>query len=425
MKRKDLLEDRKVKLWLSGFGSKDNTISAYLSALQDYTEFTGKTPSQLIDEAKADIKAGKLMDERAIFEDYNFFNSFLIGAGLAPKTISLRLVGVRSFFNKFYVDVPNVQIKTRAKPLKKHEAIPGKDDIREALNVCNPLQAAIVLTGVSSGLGAEEIINLELKTFNEGYDPGTEICTMDLRRQKSETNFITFMSPECTRAVRRYLGYRSRTIKARDQRRERQLAKQRITPDSYLFISEKVPEQYHETLDEELRKLTTNAVMKMYREISAKAQKNTPGGCWNLIRSHNMRKYFNSALLNAGADFFFVDYCMGHTLDDTRAAYFRASPEKLREQYEKYVPYLIIQKALDISESPEYQKIKNEKQILEGETVRHIVERHELQDLRKRVQELEDEREIKEKGIEIVNSIMNDEETRELWEKFVKKFSKE
>jgi hypothetical protein len=35
---------------------------------------------------------------------------------------------------------------------------------------------------------------------------------------------------------------------------------------------------------------------------------------------------------------------MGHTLDETRAVYFRASPEKLKELYLNYAPFLTIQK---------------------------------------------------------------------------------
>ena len=73
---------------------------------------------------------------------------------------------------------------------------------------------------------------------------------------------------------------------------------------------------------------------------------------------------------------------MGHTLDSTKAAYFRANPEQLRETYSKYIQFLTIQKALDVSESPVYQKIKNENQILVAETVKHVVERSELRDLR-------------------------------------------
>lgn len=95
-----------------------------------------------------------------------------------------------------------------------------------------------------------------------------------------------------------------------------------------------------------------------------------------------MRKYFDSALLNAGCDSFHVEFFMSHKLDSTKAAYFRANPVQLRETYSKYIPFLTIQKALDVSESPEFQKIKNENQALVAETVKHVVERKELQEMR-------------------------------------------
>jgi hypothetical protein len=50
--------------------------------------------------------------------------------------------------------------------------------------------------------------------------------------------------------------------------------------------------------------------------------------------------------------------------------------------YKRFIPYLTIQKEADISESPEYIRIKNENQVLQAETERHIVERKELQELR-------------------------------------------
>ena len=72
---------------------------------------------------------------------------------------------------------------------------------------------------------------------------------------------------------------------------------------------------------------------------------------------------------------------MGHTLDDTRAAYFRASPEKMKEIYTKYIPYLTIQKELNVSESPEYIKMKSENEVLARETATATVERAELKRL--------------------------------------------
>ena len=75
-------------------------------------------------------------------------------------------------------------------------------------------------------------------------------------------------------------------------------------------------------------------------------------------------------------------------MDNVRAAYFRANPEKLKEIYAKYVPYLTIQKELNISESPEYIRIKQENQILQAETARHVVERSELQEFRAEMEKM-------------------------------------
>lgn len=142
-----------------------------------------------------------------------------------------------------------------------------------------------------------------------------------------------------------------------------------------MFICRQIPTEYTTTHDDNLRKLDTEALAKVYRRLAEKARKNTPLNEWGFIRAHNLRKYFDSVLRNSGADDFFIQFCEGHTLDETRAAYFRASPEKLREIYLKFVPYLTIQKELDVSVSPDYLRVKQENQILQAETERHIVER--------------------------------------------------
>jgi hypothetical protein len=202
------------------------------------------------------------------------------------------------------------------------------------------------------------------------------------------------LSPEASQAVNDYLNYRNRKAKSAWENRYNQLEKQRVFSDNdYLFCKQNIPDTFLKTKDENERKLNNNILIKVYRTISEKACQNTPHGNWNLIRSHNMRRYFDSALKNVGCDSFHVEFWLGHKLSATQEAYFRASPEKLRDIYLKFVPYLTIQKDLDISESPEYQRIKQENQVLQAETARHIVERSELQDLRAAVEEL--------KGIEI------------------------
>jgi integrase len=97
--------------------------------------------------------------------------------------------------------------------------------------------------------------------------------------------------------------------------------KQKIgSNNGYLFVLRQIDDSYLQNLDEEIRKITENSIQKMYRAISSKAKKNTQRGTYNTIRSHNMRKYFNSTLLSAGCDSFHVEYFMGHELDNTSAS---------------------------------------------------------------------------------------------------------
>jgi len=243
-----------------------------------------------------------------------------------------------------------------------------------------------VLVGESSGLAAAEICNLRISDFKKGKDAVTGITTLRLRREKVGFNFVTFLTPEATTAVQEYLDFRERPHDTNSTRSATALEKQKVHRDSdHLFIIRAVPDSYITSHNDDLRKLDTQSLIKLYTRLSEQAGKSTPNGQWNLIRSHNLRKFYNSTMLNAGADSFFVEFTMGHTLDETRAAYFRASPEKLKEIYKNYVAFLTIQKDLDISISPEYQAIRRENEILRSEVERQIVTREELQELCKQM----------------------------------------
>lgn len=70
------------------------------------------------------------------------------------------------------------------------------------------------LMGLSSGLSVNEICNLKIKDFNSGYDPQTGITILKLRREKNNHDFVTFLSPEASRAVKK-LEHRERSTKKR------------------------------------------------------------------------------------------------------------------------------------------------------------------------------------------------------------------
>ena len=136
-------------------------------------------------------------------------------------------------------------------------------------------------------------------------------------------------------------------------------------------------------IKEDMRKIDTESIITMYRRLCEEAQKSTPAGEWNVIRSHTMRKYFNSTMLNAGASIFLVDYMVGHQLDGSHEPYFNGQPNRVREMYSKYVHYLIINKEPDEALIQKYEgEVKKNKE-LEDDAVKLAVERTELQEMRK------------------------------------------
>ncbi|RXA21709.1 hypothetical protein EQO05_00165 [Methanosarcina sp. MSH10X1] len=394
---RELKEDATIIEWLTTINSRPNTECNYLLGFQWFTEWTGKEPEALLLEAEQETKDGLLMRHRSIKKYLIGFRKYLQDKGNAPQTIKGYITGVRSFYTAFDITLPNLtRSGNKAQTLKRHKEIPSKEDLQETLKVCGPLEKAILLVGVSSGLSAHEICNLKVADFKKGYDPETGITTLDLRRGKVGFDFITFLSPEASKAVQDYLTYRARTAKTNEKRRLDQLEKQRVFSDNdYLFIKRSIDPSYLKSHDDELRNLNQYSFSKVYRNISEKAQKNTPAGYWNLIRSHNMRKYFNSALLNAGADSFHVEFFMGHTLDDTKAAYFRADKGKLKEIYKKYIPYITIEKALDPEQHPDFIILKKESETYARAAANATVERNELIELRAEMERLKQAGSIK------------------------------
>ncbi|HZK87882.1 MAG TPA: tyrosine-type recombinase/integrase, partial [Anaerovoracaceae bacterium] len=202
-----------------------------------------------------------------------------------------------------------------------------------------------------------------------------------------------------TMAIEIYLAYRSRAVETEDKERLEQLEKQRVTSDNdYLFISRAVPDDYlifydldkskkeNAKIKEEMRKLETTAIMAIYRRLSEKAQMSAPSGDWNIIRSHNLRRFFNTTLLNAGASIFLVDYAMGHALDSTHDGYYRNDPQKLREHYSEYVHLLTINKETDEELMQKYEEGVKKSKALEIDVVKMAIERTELQDLREQLE---------------------------------------
>lgn len=354
---------------------------------------------------------------RDYFEDFSYF---LSEQNLASNTIHSYFNALRSFYSFYDIETPNVKLDPAV--LKKcNLGIPTKEDIQEALKVADPLEKALILVGVSSGLAANEIIKLQVKDLQFNED---NITTIKVRRIKTSVDYLTFLTPEATFAVKDYINFRNRT--SADIRKNKALLKQKIYSESdFLFCIRKVPDEYTETKNDKIRQFGITGIMAIYRDISEKISKSTGKGDFNLIRSHTMRKYFDSALLNAGCDFFHVEYLMGHKLPATQSHYFTVSVEKLKNIYTQFLPYLTIQKEVDVLESQEFKNVANERDHFKAMTTKHFLDGLELIEARSEIQKLKsqlltpDER--KKELVEWVMNKIPEDETEARWLKELKK----
>lgn len=406
MKINELKQNPTITQWIDIINIKPSTINSYLLGMQFYTEFTNKAPEQLLDEADAEQDKGIKARTRSVNKNLISFRSYLQSKKLAPLSVKTYLNGVKSFYRAFDIEFKPLQGGS-AVVKKENQIIPKIEDIRDILKVCDPLETCLVLVGCSSGLDGYTICNLKVGDFKKGYDPSTGVTTLSLRRLKTNVDFITFLTPEASEAVKRYLDYRARTVDTTEQKRMNQLAKQKVNDDSnYLFCLRKIHDDFLKDYDEERRKITRPALMKIYRDISTKARKNTAKGQFNYIRSHNFRKFFDSTLLNNGCDFFHCEEFMGHALPGTQGHYFVPNIEELKKYYLKFVPYLTIDRAVDIVDSPEWKNLKDENQRLKALAEHYFVEGIELINAKYEIQKLKSQTITpEEKKQEIVNFV--------------------
>lgn len=386
-KKEALKKDENVIFWFDKIDAKENTRRNYLLAIQYYTNYLNKSPQQLLDDAFGEIRAGKLMGERSIGKRITAFRQHLIKEhGMQPNTVRINLNGICSFYDAFDIDLPNLKkLMKRVRPLEENLPIPKKEDIQAALSVCDPLERAILLVGVASGLSMNEIRHLKIKDIRN-VNPKTQITTLKLIRQKTDFDFTTFLTSEATQAVKDYLNWRMRTPKTS---RRSALAKQAVTSeDNYVFIKRHIPDSWLKTHNEEERAINHDAFLLIYRDIAEKCGKLGEKGKRNLIRSHNIRKYFYNALKDAGCDLSYIEHWMGHQLDKTSEAYTRFDPVKQAPLYEKHSMSLLIEKIHDVENTPEFKSKQEEIEQLKKENQLFVVERIELQDAKTEIENL-------------------------------------
>lgn len=334
---KDLERDERIIEWFVNKPFSASTKEFYLGSLKLYCDVMKMTPSELITEAIADIKSGKLMSERRIWNHITKYKAFLIQkygtrANSKPvSTVAYRLSAIKSFYTTFEIDLPKSIKNGDTKPSPENmNSDFGLENIRQLLMYCSNIRdRSIILTMKSSGLARQEMINLDYKKFRMGYNREDRITTIRMIRAKVEVEFVTFIDPKGSNAIMEYLKKTGRLTPNGDF--------DIAFDNTPLFLSHRKP----------IRKIHEATFTEIFRYLSIKIGSHKPVKrrtkyCYNPNRSHNLRKFFNTQLKNSKIGDDRVELMLGHTGDKTKATYYLQNVQELRTLYKEHMHVLAI-----------------------------------------------------------------------------------
>jgi integrase len=308
----------------------DSTIINYKKGLQKYSDFTGLTLEELIKEAEEEEDSRIRMRKRKIKKYLNDYSQTLKDAGHKEGYIRKLIIEVRTFYNEFDIEIP-INNKRKLRSDKKETGIseiPTMEDIEYFMEHVTANYKAIITLMLSSGMSKAEISSLTFKHFYnaiplEDYPEDIPSIIKAVRKKENlvpiwnivriKTNhpYFTFSSPESLERILTYLE------------------------ELHTLDAEYIPKP-SDTLFRSLSKKDTSlksrgissAFLKTCKKYNLRKVND-----YCIMRSHNLRKFFATTLERNKVSHLTTKWLLGHTIEPTTSAYFKADPEALKEQY--------------------------------------------------------------------------------------------
>lgn len=218
--------DIKLMQLIQRRGLGEASIRKYNVVFREVYELIGKTPSQLIVEAKKEEQAfnneegiPQILDlsERKVNSYQFLYNNFLESKKNSEVTKKHKIVMFRALFKEYDIKMPKMIRFNTSISRTRIKDIPSWDDVRKSLNYCkNNKNKALISLLVTSGMREGDIVSLTIQDFLEAtsiYNHDSdldELLSMNPyeivpcydffpEKTKKDGNLcITFNSGECT-----------------------------------------------------------------------------------------------------------------------------------------------------------------------------------------------------------------------------------
>lgn len=364
------------RFFIKKTGIQDSTKENYIYAIWSFCNFTGKTPTEIFEIHRDDLRESKAEFDQWLSEALDDFIAYQTISGLSYSSINIQVTLIKGFLHTFKLrPTPTTSISKKSIPEDSKYAL-DVDDIRLAIKHCSLTYQTLFITQAQTGLSVSDALLLDIRDFikavskknenlslNQAFqrvesDKGLIGC-FDLRRKKTSVEFYTFAGPEVLRSM-------ALLLKSRDSKY--------LEYDMPIFKKEisKIPHKQKNEVIEDIR-LKKNAVMEyMYRLHDPKGKAVFPkikvnGKVRNYFRTHKLRKWYSNRLHHdAGFSLEDTKYLMGQKTGDVVEHYIDPNNYRtLKNNYKKALPFLAITEEVIIEDNTDaIEELKKENQKL-------------------------------------------------------------
>ena len=299
---------------------KENTKSAYLTALNMYVAFTKKDPHNLIVEAKEDAKREQKTQivKRQLLGFHNFLlkdaevrdnRGQVVRKGYAPKVADMRVQAIRAFYKCFEISVSLLgrEKLPKAKVLNKRRELSASEVKRIVDNTLNLRDKAIFTVAFQTGLRVSGLVDLKYGDMREQLEKGETLLTLRLHDKKSGNDFVTFAGRDSIEAIKTYLSDLSRKGVT-------------LNDNDPLFLRDPVTKR---------KGIDTHLI-----EISLKESVKRSGLTGN-INPHALRESFSKIMIAHSVPKPVVEQWLAHSEGVLEEAYMTLTEDAMRELYVK------------------------------------------------------------------------------------------
>lgn len=328
--------------WLQTI-SKKRTRFVYRSAFRAYTQFTGMTAEQMIDEAIEDFRRGIKERKHVVKIKLLQFYQWLVNEypvlsrgegehkierkGVRSKTAHCWVNAVRSFYATYDI---TVKLKGRsalppARVVNKRLELTAMDVKALVDHARNPRDRAIILTIFQSGMDVSTLCSLQYENVRKGLEVKEHPMKLGLFREKSGAEYYSFLGRDAINAINTYLDdIRSKGIE--------------LKPTNSLFIQQR---RKHGAL----QPMETHLVQKVLRETAMRSglvDGDMNGHDQNPCSPHALREAFSSIMISKGVPDSVVDFWLGHNIGEMAKAYKRQRFEDVKQLYSEREQFISI-----------------------------------------------------------------------------------